>query len=121
MATILIVDDSLTVRTQLKSILSTAGHNVVEAVDGNDGIQKLEAHKNIEVIISDYHMKNTDGFSMLSIARAKFGADRFKIFMLTSVANKDLKEQGKALGILSWIIKPVDGDRLVAAIKLALG
>ena len=60
MAKILIADDSETLRTELREVLEGASHEVVEAVDGTDGVKKAEDAQGIQLIISDYNMHDTD-------------------------------------------------------------
>lgn len=118
MKTILIIDDSQTVRMQLRSILESVGFSVEEAIDGQSGYNKIMALPKIDLLITDYNMPGSDGLSMLESVKTKMGGKlSFPTFVMTTETSESLKQTGKNLGVLAWINKPFSPDKLVAAIQ----
>ena len=103
MATILLVDDSNTFREELKINLIGAGHEVLEAVDGEDGL-KVATESKVDMIISDLNMPKMDGLTMCSHLREQ--GITTPIFMLTTQSNPELKAKAANLAIKAWIVKP---------------
>jgi two-component system, chemotaxis family, chemotaxis protein CheY len=111
MATILIVDDSETLREQIASDLLSAGYQVIEGVNGEDGLDKATHHP-IDLVISDYNMPVMDGLTMCSHINA-MQSKKIPIFLLTTQSRPDLKEEAKKAGVLAWIIKPYNKEKLL--------
>lgn len=120
MANILVVDDSDAVRVQLKKDLQSKGHKVVEAVDGVDGLSKLQGSEGIQLIIADVNMPNMNGFEMCTKIREDAKYKPIKIFMLTTEASALMKLKGVDAGVTAWIIKPYIAEKLLAAIDKVL-
>ncbi len=120
MAHILIIDDSLSVRNHLGEVLRKAGHRVTEGVDGNDGLAKLTQQTDVDLVISDYKMPGHDGINMLERAWAVMGPFKFPVFMLTTETSEKLKNAGRQVGVIAWIIKPFVEEKLLNAIGRAL-
>ena len=113
--TILIVDDSGGFRTVVKLALIKAGYNVVEASDGQDAAEKLNAAKP-NLIVCDVNMPRMDG---LAIARHVKGSATHKftpIIMLTTESGDSKKSEGRAAGVRAWITKPFQPSALVDAV-----
>jgi len=117
MATIIVIDDSLSVRTQLREVLLAAGHEVIEGSDGMEGLDKILNTPNVDLVISDYKMPGCDGISMLEQAKEKLGTFKFPVFMLTTETSERLKGIGRNLGVIAWIIKPFVEDKILNAIN----
>ncbi len=120
MAKIVIVDDSETVRGQLKQVLEEAGHTVIEGVNGTDGYNKIIEDGIPDLVISDYNMPGADGLLMLEKVKEKMGVGAFPIFMLTTETSESLKAAGKLVGITAWINKPFDSTKLIAGVTKIL-
>ena len=118
--TILIVDDSSSVRTVVKATLLGAGYSVIEGVDGKDAIAKLTGQK-VHLIISDVNMPNMDGITMVKEIK-KMPNYRFTpICMLTIESEQSKMMEGKAAGAKAWIVKPFQPPKLLDAVsKLVL-
>lgn len=113
--TILIVDDSMSLRTTLGIALKSAGYDVAEAVDGKDGLSKLDGRK-YNLIISDVNMPNMDGLTFVKAAKA-MPAYRFTpILMLTTEGDATKMAEGKAAGVRAWVIKPFQPPALLDAV-----
>ena len=121
MSKILIVDDSVTVRNQLKKLLNGRGHEVVEGSDGLNGIEVFSNNLDVSLIICDVNMPMLDGLSMLEKINEDPGFPKVPIFMLTTESNPEMKVRGKAVGVRAWITKPYNDDKLIAAVDKVLG
>lgn len=114
---ILVVDDSSTVRQQVRIALSQAGYTVVEAIDGMDGQSKIQANGDLAMVICDVNMPRMNGLQMLEAVHKSGSAAGVPIVMLTSEAQPALIRQAKASGAKGWIVKPFKAEMLVAAVK----
>jgi two-component system chemotaxis response regulator CheY len=120
MAKILLVDDSESLRIQLKKNLSGAGHEVVEAGDGVQGLAALNANKDVKLVICDVNMPNMDGLTMCAKVAADPALNKIPIFMLTTETSDDVKAKGKQIGVRAWIAKPCPEDKLMMAVSKIL-
>ncbi len=110
--TILIVDDSLTMRQTLSSTLSKAGYRVIQARDGLEAIEQLKQQQGIKAIISDVEMPRMNGMELLTRARQLIGKS-LPIVMLTSRSSQKYKDLAIQLGATEYLTKPyVDKDLL---------
>jgi len=121
MAKILIVDDSETLRSQLRKALEEAGHEVVEGYDGVNGLETLNSNPDVELILCDVNMPEMDGLTMLGKVSENDSFNKIPIFMLTTESNADMKEKGKAVGVKAWVTKPFVPEKLLGAVKKVLG
>ncbi|ANJ66334.1 two-component system response regulator [Halothiobacillus diazotrophicus] len=118
--TILIVDDSTSLRQVVSIALKGAGYDTIEACDGKDALGKLDGRK-IHLVISDVNMPNMDGITfvkeMKNIPSYKFTP----VIMLTTEAGADKKAEGQAAGAKAWVVKPFQPEQMIAAVsKLVL-
>jgi len=114
---ILIVDDSETIRNQLRRLLEGKGYEVFEGVDGQNGFEQLRAHKGVNLIICDVNMPNVDGLTMCGKIHLDQDYKSIPILMLTTESSAELKSRGKAAGVTAWITKPFDAERLIAVLQ----
>lgn len=121
MAQILVVDDSSTVRGEVSEFLKKNGLNVATAVDGRDGLAKLKADAQIKLVVSDVNMPNMDGLTMAEKIRGELNNAAVNIVMLTTENSPIMKERGKAAGIKGWIVKPFNGNAVLATFKKLAG
>lgn len=112
MAKILIVDDSETLRLELKSFLESLDHVVIEAESGPDGLEKISQNTDVNLLISDFNMPGMDGISMCRKIKDDPQFAELPIFMLTTESTPDLKSVGKEAGVMAWIVKPFSSDKL---------
>ena len=114
--TILIVDDSTTLRQVVSIALKGAGYDVLEASDGKDALAKLSGQK-VHLIISDVNMPNMDGITFVSEVK-KLPAYKFTpVIMLTTEAGEDKKAAGQAAGAKAWVVKPFKPEQLLTAVS----
>lgn len=113
--TVLIVDDSATIRQVVGMTLKGAGYEVMEASDGKDALKKLDGKK-INLIISDVNMPNMDGISFVKEAK-KLASYKFTpVIMLTTESQDSKKQEGQAAGAKAWVGKPFQPDQMLAAV-----
>ena len=108
MAKILLIDDSATYRIKFKDFLEDKGHDVIDGVDGEEGIALAEKNNEIELIISDLRLPLMDGLTMVETLRK---IDRYKsipVIMITTEAGQEYKKKGKEIGVRAWIQKPLN-------------
>lgn len=118
--TVMVVDDSASVRQVVGIALKGAGYDVVEAVDGKDGLTKLDGRK-LHLIISDVNMPNMDGISFLKAVKANASYKFTPVIMLTTENQESKMQEGKAAGAKAWIVKPFQPPQLLDAVsKLVL-
>ena len=117
MANILVVDDSSTVRDEVAGFLKRNGLDVATAVDGKDGLAKLQADPKIKLVVSDVNMPNMDGLTMAEKIRGQLNNKTVNIVMLTTENSPIMKERGKAAGIKGWIVKPFKGDAVLETFR----
>jgi two-component system chemotaxis response regulator CheY len=115
-ATILVVDDSVTVRQQVSSVLTQSGFRVVEACDGLQGAARI-SQGGIDCVICDVNMPNMNGIEMVQQVKSESANKDLPIVMLTTEGAKDLIAQAKQAGAKGWIVKPFKADLLIAAIE----
>jgi two-component system chemotaxis response regulator CheY len=113
---ILTVDDSATVRRMLECTLANAGYDVMQADDGESGLEALEAQAP-DVIITDLNLPRLDGFGFLERLRLQERFRRTPVLVLTTESDADRRARAKALGATGWIVKPFDPRKLVDAIR----
>ena len=116
---ILIVDDSASIRQVVKINLSTAGHSVVEAVDGQDALTKVQAQKP-DLIISDINMPNMDGLTFVRKLKENPDYKFIPIIMLTTESQEEKKMEGMSIGVKAWLVKPFKPDQLMTAVSRLL-
>ena len=103
--TVLVVDDSLTIRQTLSAVLRKAGYRVIQSRDGLEGIEQLKQEKAIQAAISDIEMPRMNGLEFLSRARQLRG-DAFPIVMLTSRSSDKYRQLAHSLGATHYLTKP---------------
>ena len=103
--TILIVDDSLTIRQTLSATLRKSGYRVIQCRDGLEGIEQLKQETSIQAAISDIEMPRMNGLEFLSRARQLRGDD-FPVIMLTSRISDKYRQLAQNIGATRYLSKP---------------
>ncbi|AZO93272.1 response regulator [Halocella sp. SP3-1] len=113
---ILIVDDSKTVRASVTYTLKKVGYEVVEAVNGQDGVdilKKLSAdNRRPSMIITDVNMPLMDGISFIKEVKRDSSLKFVPIIVLTTESQKAMKLEGKKAGAAGWLVKPFKPEQL---------
>ena len=118
--TVMIVDDSASLRQVVAIALRGAGYDVLEAADGVDALRKLDGRK-LHLIISDVNMPNMDGLTLLSRIKALPGYKFTPVMMLTTETDAAKKQAGQLGGAKAWVVKPFHPQVLLDAVaKLIL-
>ena len=114
---ILTVDDFKTMRDMLKLALNGAGHTVIQADDGVNGVEALQNTPNVDVIITDINMPRMDGFGFIDHVRRDPRNRAIPILVLTTESEPAKKQRAKDSGATGWIVKPFDPQKLIAAVR----
>lgn len=122
MANILIVDDSETVRAQLRNDLESEGHQVFEAGNGIEGLTVLDGNNkyHVDLIFCDVNMPEMDGLTMCKELHSIPALSNIPIFMLTTQTSASMKAEGKASGVIAWIVKPYQKQSTLSAVTKVL-
>ena len=121
MANVLIVDDSETVRTQLRNDLVSEGYGTFEACDGFDGLKVLATHgQEIDLIFCDINMPEMDGLTMCKELHKDPALKTIPIFMLTTQTSPEMKAEGKKSGVIAWIVKPYEKNKVMGGVAKIL-
>ena len=119
--TIMIIDDSKSIRSLVRFILQAEGHDVVEADDGRKGLSLLkQASDKLDLIIVDYEMPNVDGPTFIKEVRRQSKYDDIPIIMLTSRKDEEDEVLGLDSGADDYIVKPVEPMKLQARVRKIL-
>ena len=102
--TVLAVDDSASIRQMVSFTLKSAGYEVIEAVDGQDGLDKAKA-KSVNLILSDQNMPRMDGLTLIKNLRGLPQYASTPILMLTTESSDAMKSQGRAAGATGWLVR----------------
>ncbi|MCL1075919.1 response regulator [Shewanella dokdonensis] len=113
--TVLIVDDSASIRQVVSMTLSGAGYDTIQACDGKDALSKLGGSR-IHLVISDVNMPNMDGLTLLKELKARPDTRFTPVIMLTTESEAAKKEEGRAAGAKAWVVKPFVPQQLLAAV-----
>lgn len=113
--TIMIVDDSASIRMVIRVTLEAEGFDVIDAIDGVEALKKLNGVK-VHLLITDVNMPNMDGITLVQEAK-KLPAYKFTpMMMLTTEAGDEKKMQGRAAGAKAWLVKPFKPPVLLNAV-----
>ena len=113
--TVLTVDDSASIRQMVSFTLKSAGYEVVEAIDGEDGLNKAR-QKSVDLVLTDQNMPKLDGLSLIKTLRSLPQYGRTPILMLTTESSESMKSAGRAAGATGWLVKPFDPAKLIEVI-----
>ena len=119
MPRIMVIDDSNSMRALVKEVLKAAGHEVIEACDGEDALRRVKGAA-IDLFLCDVNMPKIDGLALVKQLR---GLPQFKfspILMLTTEIDPEKKRIAKAAGATGWLVKPFQPDQLLATIRKVL-
>lgn len=114
--TIMIVDDSASIRMVVGIALRGAGYDVIEAKDGKDGVSKLTGQK-VHLIISDVNMPVMDGITFVKAVKQMPNYRFTPIIMLTTESDESKKREGQAAGAKAWVVKPFKPEQMLGAVQ----
>ncbi len=109
MSKILVVDDSMTIREMLREVLEGHGFSsIFEAGDGQEAIDIFRREKDIGFIITDCHMPIINGYMMCEVICSLNNGSLPPMLIITAEADIKIREKFKKLGVIGWIMKPID-------------
>ena len=114
--TIMIVDDSASMRRVVGIALKGAGYDVLEGCDGKDALGKLKGQK-VHMIISDVNMPVMDGIAFLKAVKQMPTYKFTPVIMLTTESAEEKKREGQAAGARAWVVKPFQPEQLIGAVQ----
>lgn len=118
---VLVVDDSRTIRQLVAVTLKDVGYDVIEAVDGVDGLLKLDANADTALVLCDVNMPNKNGLEMLRDLKRTHAERRVPVVMLTTESQLEMLKEAKEAGAVGWIVKPFKGPLFIAAVRKLIG
>jgi two-component system chemotaxis response regulator CheY len=113
---ILLVDDSQTVRTLMRSALERVGYDVLEADDGEDALSKLDGRP-LGLIVCDLSMPRLDGMGFLQALRKNPRYKYTPLVLLTNETRAEVKAEARAHGAQAYIHKPCTPSQLVSTVQ----
>ncbi len=116
MHSILAVDDSASMRQMVTFTLKSAGYRVVEAVDGQDALEK-SAQSDFDLVLTDQNMPRMDGINLTKNLRNHPKFKSTPILILTTESSDQMKQAGRSAGATGWMVKPFDPAKLLEVIK----
>jgi len=120
MKTILAIDDSPSMRQMVAFTLQAHGYEVVEAVDGFDGLDKARA-RTASLVLTDQNMPGMDGLTLIRTLRGLPAYRAVPILMLTTESGEDMKARGREAGATGWMVKPFDPQKLIEVVAKVIG
>ena len=115
--TILLTDDSKSIRAVIATVLKVAGYNVIEAGDGQEGIDVLNSGKTVDMVITDLNMPNMDGIEFIWEIRKLSDHVFTPICMLTTESEQERLEQGESISTDAWINKPIQPVKVLTIVQ----
>src|SRR5262245_44260578 len=113
---ILVVDDTRSMRKMVVAVLQGAGYAVEEAGDGAEALEKAKV-KVFDLVVTDHNMPRMDGVTLVRSLRGLAEYDNVAIIVLSTETGAELKAKGREAGATGWMAKPFDPDKMVAIVK----
>jgi two-component system, chemotaxis family, chemotaxis protein CheY len=114
--TVLVVDDSTSMRQMVSFTLKEAGFEVIEGTNGQEAMARVEG-KPVNLVVTDLNMPVMDGMTLIRNLRAKPEFKFTPILMLTTESQQEKKMEGKAAGATGWIVKPFQPEQLLQVVN----
>lgn len=118
---VLIIDDSASVRRQVSTVLTQAGFEMLEAVDGVDGAAQIRSNEDLALVLCDINMPKLNGLDMLESLTEEIARKALPVVMLTTEGEPAAMARAKKAGVKGWIVKPFKEPLLVGAVKKLTG
>ncbi len=116
MAKVLVIDDSDPIRALLRTLLAQLGHEVIEAIDGDSGVEKSRAEKP-DLIILDMNLPKMTGWEIAPIIRSHPATQKIPIIALTADSSTEGGEIAHLAGCDRYMTKPIQAELLLTAIS----
>lgn len=118
--TVLIVDDSPSVRKMVQMTLAAAGYDTIEAEDGQDALEKATSTP-VNAVLTDQNMPRLDGLSFIRKFRETPQSVGVPVVFLSTESDAGIKAQAKEAGATGWMVKPFDQAQILAVVKKLVG
>ncbi len=118
--TVLIVDDSPSVRKMVQMTLAAAGYDTIEAEDGQDALEKATSTP-VNAVLTDQNMPRLDGLSFIRKFRETPQSVGVPVVFLSTESDAGIKAQAKEAGATGWMVKPFDQAQILAVVKKMVG
>ena len=115
--TVLIIDDSSSLRALVKLALTRAGYAVIEASDGKDALAQLDKAAKVHMIVSDVNMPGMDGITFVREAKRHARHKFIPVIMLTTEDESAKIQQAREAGAMAWLVKPFSPPQLLDAVS----
>ncbi|RYF15570.1 MAG: response regulator [Comamonadaceae bacterium] len=109
---ILVVDDTRSMRAMVAAVLQGAGYEVAEAGDGVEALE-LARTRVFDLVVTDHNMPRMDGVTLVSELRGLPNYDHVALIVLSTEASPELKQRGREAGATGWMAKPFDPQRML--------
>jgi two-component system chemotaxis response regulator CheY len=109
---ILVVDDTRSMRKMVAAVLEGAGYDVAEAEDGVDALE-LARNRVFDLVVTDHNMPRMDGVTLVRELRALPDYDPVALLVLSTEASPELKQKGREAGATGWMAKPFNPERML--------
>lgn len=119
MKPILVIDDEEMYRATISAILRQSGYMVLEAENGEQGLEIVQ-QRPVELVISDVMMEKLDGFGFIERVRMDPATSTLPFIFVTGLSDKETMRKGMTLGADDFLVKPFTGAELVAAVEARL-
>ena len=114
--TIMVIDDSASIRQVVSLTMKKAGYDVIEACDGKDALAKLSGQK-VNLVVCDVNMPNMDGITFVKEVKKLANYKFTPIIMLTTESQEGKKAEGQEAGAKAWVVKPFKPEMMLAAVS----
>ena len=109
---VLVVDDSASVRKFVAFTLRLKGYRVIEAMDGQDGLEQLAGNPETALVVTDLNMPNMDGLSFIRALKGSQAYAHVPVIVLSSEQDEPVRTLGQKAGAEAYLVKPFSPDKL---------
>jgi two-component system chemotaxis response regulator CheY len=113
---ILVVDDTRSMRKMVIAVLQAAGYRVEEAEDGAEALEKAKGRV-FDLVVTDHNMPRMDGVTLVRELRALPEYDEVALIVLSTENGAELKARGRAAGATGWMAKPFDPEKMLGIVR----
>jgi len=109
---ILVVDDTRSMRKMVAAVLAGAGYDVAEAGDGIEALD-LAKDRRFDLVVTDHNMPRMDGVTLVKALRDIADYDHVALIVLSTEVDPVVKQRGREAGATGWMAKPFDPQRML--------
>jgi two-component system chemotaxis response regulator CheY len=113
---ILVVDDTRSMRKMVATVLQSAGYSVEEAGDGAEALKKAKARV-FDLVVTDHNMPRMDGVTLVRSLRTLPEYDAVALIVLSTETGAELKAKGREAGATGWMAKPFDPEKMLGIVR----